>query len=112
MPGGGLRFGPYRLDPGAKALERHAEPVVITRRQFALLLELATHPGDVVTKHRLMNVGWRDVAVTPNNLVQAVRQLRQLLDAAEPDRYITTESRLGYRFVAPVPSEDPIASIS
>ncbi len=49
-----------------------------------------------------MEVGWREVVVTENNLVKAMTQLRQVLDSNNPETYIRTASRLGDRFVATV----------
>jgi DNA-binding winged helix-turn-helix (wHTH) protein len=102
MPHGGFGFGPFRLDVHAKQLLRDGEAVVMPGRLYAMLVEMVEHAGEVVSKRRLMDVGWPDLAVTENSLVQAIRQLRLLLDAEHPERHIETVARLGYRFVSPL----------
>jgi DNA-binding winged helix-turn-helix (wHTH) protein len=102
MPHGGFGFGPFRLDVRAKQLLRDGEAVVMPGRLFAMLVEMVEHAGEIVTKRRLMDVGWPDLAVTENSLVQAVKQLRLLLDAEHPERHIETVARQGYRFVSPL----------
>jgi DNA-binding winged helix-turn-helix (wHTH) protein len=99
---GGFGFGPFRLDVRAKQVLRDDVPVALPPRHYDLLLELVTHAGKVLTKSHLMDVGWPDVTVTENSLVKAITQLRRSLDAADPDRYIATASRIGYRFAAAV----------
>ncbi len=99
---GGFGFGPFRLDVSAKRVLRDGEAIAVPARLYAMLLELAEHAGEVVTKRRLLDVGWPDVTVSENNLVHAIKQLRLLLDATHPDRYVETVSRKGYRFVAPI----------
>jgi DNA-binding winged helix-turn-helix (wHTH) protein len=103
---GGFGFGPFRLDVRAKQLRRGEEPIALPPRYYDLLLEFVTHAGEVLTKDRLLDVGWPGVTVTENSLVKAITQLRAALDARVPEEYIRTESRRGYRFAAPVTRVD------
>jgi tetratricopeptide (TPR) repeat protein len=50
---------------------------------------------------------WQGTAVGDNSLAQTISQLRGVLDADHPTRYIETAARLGYRFVAPVTRVSP-----
>jgi DNA-binding winged helix-turn-helix (wHTH) protein len=95
-------FGPFQLDPASRRLLRDDATVPLTDRQFTLLHALVGRAGDVLSKDELVQAVWRDVHVHDNNLVQMIRLLRRLLDARDPDRYIQTASRRGYRFAAPV----------
>lgn len=103
-------FGPFELDTRQRRLLRRGEPVALSRRQFDLLSTLVSHAGDVLSKDQLIEIAWRDVAVTDNSLEQAISGLRRLLAGRPPDgddkprsdEYIETEPRRGYRFAAPV----------
>lgn len=103
MPaGGGFAFGPFRLDPRARRLTRDGVDVRLAARQFLLLHALVSRTGEPLSKDVLMQAAWQDVAVGDNSLEQAISQLRRSLDATEPNRFIETVPRRGYRFVAPV----------
>src|SRR5262249_21115774 len=78
------------------------DPIAITARQFDLLGWLVSNAGEVISKDRLIEIAWRDVAVTDNSLEQAISTLRKTLGSRTPDEYIATEARRGYRFTAPV----------
>jgi len=69
-------------------------------RVLAALLERAP---DVVDKDTLLDAGWPDAEVIPDNLVQAIHAIRSALggDARQPV-YVRTIHRRGYSFVGPV----------
>jgi DNA-binding winged helix-turn-helix (wHTH) protein len=101
-------FGPFALDPASRRLTRNGEPVAIPDRHVDILLELLAHPGQIVSKDRLIEAAWKDVAVTDNSLEQAISVLRRALDqSAGESRYIETLARRGYRFSAPVARTAP-----
>ena len=98
----GYAFGPFEIDVRGKRLLRQREGLAISARHFDLLLALVANAGDVLSKDRLIEIAWRDVAVTDNSLEQAISNLRKTLESQPPDQYIRTEPRRGYRFAAPV----------
>jgi len=102
VPGDGFAFGPFELDVRGKRLLRAREPLSISARHFDLLLALVANAGEVLSKDRLIEIAWRDVAVTDNSLEQAISSLRRTLESHPSDQYIKTEARRGYRFAAPV----------
>src|SRR5206468_3307880 len=66
---------------------------------------LLERPGEIITREELNSRLWpHDTFVDfESGLNTAVNRLRMALgDSAEHPRYIQTEARLGYRFVAPV----------
>ncbi len=78
--------------------ERHVEPQVMS-----LLLHLATHPGQVVTREELLQVVWPDCFVNDGALSKAVSILRKALgDQARNPQYIQTIPKVGYRLIVPV----------
>jgi len=93
------RFGPFELDAPRGRLFRGATRVPLSHSQFAILLQLVSHVGEVVSKDALADAAWRGAAVTDNSLDQAISRLRKTLGSRE-DRthYIETVPNRGYRF--------------
>ncbi len=96
-------IGPFRLDPEAQALFRNAEPLALSQRAVTLLRLLVEHPGELVSKDKLIEVAWDGLAVEESNLTVQIASLRRVL-GVEPggERWIETLPRRGYRFVGPV----------
>jgi len=103
MASGSFRFGPFRLDPGDRRLERDGVPVELNARYLDALALLVREAGRLVSKDRFLEEVWRGVPVTDEALTQCIKTLRRQLgdDAARP-RFIETVPKHGYRFVAPV----------
>jgi DNA-binding response OmpR family regulator len=59
-PGGVAAFGPFRLFPTARLLERDGVPVDIGGRALDILIELVNQAGRVVSKADLMSTIWAD----------------------------------------------------
>ena len=96
-------FDDFELDPIARRVTRGGEVVRLPERHFDVLLALVSRPGDILSKDALIEVAWRDVAVTDNSLEQAVSLLRRTLGSAPTgDPYIATVPRQGYRFTSSV----------
>lgn len=110
-------FGPFTLDAWAWSLSRNGRAVDLSPRLVQILACLIERHGGIVTKDELFERFWRDVTVTENTLTRAIADIRKALgdDAAEP-RYVQTNARRGYRFVAEiaetpaVPSSPPAPS--
>ena len=76
----------------------------MTPKAQALLEYLMTHPDELVTRDRLLDVVWGwDYPVGTRAVDTRVAELRRVLgdDAGEP-RFIETITGQGYRFVADV----------
>jgi hypothetical protein len=68
-----------------------------------LLAAFARNPGEVLSKHCLLDLVWSDVTVGDASLTVAVGELREVLgDHPEKPEYIETIPRRGYRLIAPV----------
>src|SRR5215831_15166036 len=102
-----LHFGPYRVDLTHEqvwhgAAQRHLRP-----HTFAVLRQLLTHPGQLLTKEALWQAVWHEVAVGDKALAVCIGELRKALgDDPQAPRFITTVHRRGYRFIAPVTASD------
>lgn len=96
-------FGPFRIVPRARALERDGSPTLLGGRAFDLLRVLVSRPGEVVSKGELMARVWPDLTVEESSLRFHVNQLRRALgDRQAGERYVTNVPGRGYCFVAPV----------
>jgi len=97
------RFGPFVLDPAARALLRDGTPVPLTHRLFETLVTFVRNPGRVLTKDELMEAVWPGRYIEEASLKQAVFTLRKALgDSSDDAQYIVTAPGRGYSFLAPV----------
>jgi DNA-binding winged helix-turn-helix (wHTH) protein len=96
-------FGPFRIVPHARLVERDGLPMPVGSRAFDLLRVLVSRPGKVVSKGELMAKVWPDLTVEESNLRFHIAQLRRALsDDQGGERYVTNVPGGGYCFVAPV----------
>jgi two-component system, OmpR family, KDP operon response regulator KdpE len=89
------------IDLSLRQVRRAGEQVHLTRTELALLEELATHPGKLLTHEHLLRQVWgRGYRSESNYLRVYVGQLRHKLgdDASHP-RLILTEPGIGYRWL-------------
>jgi DNA-binding winged helix-turn-helix (wHTH) protein/cytochrome c-type biogenesis protein CcmH/NrfG len=96
-----ISFDGWTLDVRTGELTRDGNTLRLPPQPLAMLLELLTHAGDVVTRDSLVQVLWpKGVVDFDGSLNAAVRKLRVTLgdDPAAP-RYIETLPRIGYRFL-------------
>lgn len=98
-----IRFEGYEIDPAARTLKREGQPVPIKPKTFDLLLYLAEHPQQVVTKEELLGAVWPNSFVEERNLSQHVFLLRKALAATgSGDEMVVTLPGKGYQFTAAV----------
>ena len=96
-------FGPFRIVPHARRLERDGSPIPLGSRAFDLLCLLVTRPGDVVSKGELMAKAWPDLTVDESSLRFHIAQLRRALgDGQGGEHYVANVPGRGYCFVATV----------
>lgn len=104
-PGNFYEFGPFVLDASERTLRRGEEHVRLTPKEFDTLLVLVRGGGRVMSKGELLKEIWPDTFVEEATLAQNVFTLRKALargDEGEPQQYIETVPRRGYRFAAKV----------
>jgi DNA-binding winged helix-turn-helix (wHTH) protein len=97
------RFGPFRLVPEQRRLDRDGAPVALTPKAFDLLVALVRHRARALSKDEVFAMVWPGAVVEEGNLAQQVLLLRRAL--AEAGDAVSTIPRHGYRFVAPVLEE-------
>ncbi|AIR90386.1 response regulator [Pseudomonas cremoricolorata] len=105
-PSGGseplLRVGPLSIDLALRKVSLDARDVELTRKEYALLAQLARHPGRVITQQQLLKDIWGPSHVHDTHYLRiVVGHLRQKLgdDPAAP-RFIVTEVGVGYRLLS------------
>ncbi|MDR6841477.1 winged helix-turn-helix domain-containing protein [Pseudoxanthomonas sacheonensis] len=99
----GLRVGEWSVDSAAGELSGVPGAVRVEPKVMDLLLLLASQPGQVVTRERIMNALWPGLVVGEDSLARTVSKLRQALgDDARSPRYVETISKRGYRLLAEV----------
>jgi predicted ATPase/DNA-binding winged helix-turn-helix (wHTH) protein len=100
---GAASFGPFRLSPAGRVIERDGVPLELGDRALDLLIVLVEHAGEVVSHRELIAQVWRDLVVSPGNLRVHMSALRKALGDGEGGaRYIENVTGQGYCFVAPV----------
>jgi DNA-binding response OmpR family regulator len=97
---GTIRFGDLALDAGRRELLRAGSSVRLTRREFDLLLFLASQPGITFSRTQLLEDVW-DFAWDGDTSTVTVH-VRRLREKIEPDpsvpRHLVTVWGVGYRF--------------
>jgi predicted ATPase/DNA-binding winged helix-turn-helix (wHTH) protein len=101
--GANASFGPFRLFPAERKVEREGVPLPLSNRALDLLIVLVEHAGETVGHEELSSRVWRGLVVDAGSLRMQVTTLRKALgDGEEGFRYIETVRGRGYCFVAPV----------
>jgi DNA-binding response OmpR family regulator len=95
-----LELGDVRIDPVARQVFARGEEILLTQREFDVLLYMARHPLRVFSREQLMDAVWQYSFYTDTSTVTVhIRRLRAKLEL-DPSRpaHIQTVWGLGYRF--------------
>lgn len=96
-----ISFGPFRLFPKSRLLEREGAPLHVGGRALDILIFLAERPGEVIDKRELVKRIWADVNVDEGSLRFHIAALRKALgDSGKSARYVVNVPGRGYCFVA------------
>lgn len=102
-PGAGdvamLQLGPLRIDTAGRSVERDGVELALTRTEFDLLVELARHPGQVLTREVLLDRVWGYDYLGDSRLVDvAIGRLRARIepDPTAPELVLTVRGA-GYK---------------
>jgi Tol biopolymer transport system component/DNA-binding winged helix-turn-helix (wHTH) protein len=104
---GDFCVGDWFVQPNINCVEKkdgtsfHLEPKVMQ-----VLVLLATHPGEVLSKDRLLNAVWSGVFVGEDVLTRSISEIRRVFeDDARSPHVIQTIPKTGYRLIAAVSFE-------
>jgi DNA-binding response OmpR family regulator len=95
-------FGTVRVHLRARQAFKGGQEVRLTRKEFDLLRYLVEHPGEVITRDRLLDEVWGYERFPTTRTVDThILRLRQKFeDDPERPTHILTAHGQGYRFVA------------
>lgn len=97
-------LGDWQVDATGNRLTRGDQVRPLRHKAMELLVLLARHPGQTVSRETIVEAIWDgNHYVAPKAINTAVWTIRQALDDdAEAPRYLETISKKGYRLIAPV----------
>lgn len=96
-----IRAGGVSIDLFQRGISKDGKEVHLTPKEYAVLAELAKHPGRVLTHQHLLRTAWGPAQEGQTEYLRvAIRSLRQKLER-EPSqpRLIVNEPGIGYRLV-------------
>ena len=98
-----FRSGDLEMDFARQEVRLRGEPVDLTPTEYKLLYHLVRNAGHILQHGTLLAKVWGREYMDETDYVRVyIRRLREKLgDDPEHPRYIQTERRLGYRFIAP-----------
>jgi two-component system response regulator MprA len=92
-----LRFADLELDPATREVRRGAEPIELTRTEFALLELFLRNPRQVLTRSLIFERVWGyDFGAGSNSLDVYIGYLRRKTEAGGRPRLIHTVRGVGY----------------
>jgi two-component system, OmpR family, response regulator len=93
-----LRAGDLAVDPASKRVTRDGTPIDLTAKEFALLEYFLRHPGEVLSRTRIIEHVWDFAYEGDSNVVDVyVRYLREKIDRPFGRDSIETVRGTGYR---------------
>ena len=94
--------GPLLIDLAARQVLLDGQPVALTRKEYAVLAQLARHPGRVITQQQLLKDIWGPSHGHDSHYLRiVVGHIRQKLgDDPTAPRFLVTEAGVGYRLLA------------
>jgi DNA-binding response OmpR family regulator len=94
-----LQFGDLEIDTAGMVVRRGGEPLVTTTTEFRILETLASSPGRVISRARLLELVWGNTEVDPRSVDVYVCRLRGKIESNPDDPTILQTVRgVGYRF--------------
>jgi TolB-like protein/Tfp pilus assembly protein PilF len=98
-----LRVGEWLVEPDLNRISSRGMVVSIEPKVIDVLLFLAEHPAEVLSRERIIQTVWPDTFVSEEVLSYSISELRKaFMDDARNPHIIQTIQRRGYRLIAPV----------
>ena len=96
-----VELGPLVVDLAFRRVLLNGVEVALTRKEYAVLAQLARHPGRVITQQQLLKDIWGPTHIENSHYLRVViGHLRQkLADDPTHPRFIATEAGVGYRLL-------------
>ena len=98
-----FRLGPWLVEPSLNSISRNGRSVRLEPKVMEVLVCLAEHAGETLSKENLLRTVWPDTFVSDDALKHCISGLRRVFeDDAREARVIQTIAKRGYRLVASV----------
>jgi TolB-like protein/DNA-binding winged helix-turn-helix (wHTH) protein/Tfp pilus assembly protein PilF len=99
----GFYIGDWQVSPAQGLLTRGSESAHLEPKAMEVLVYLASHPGEVITREELERDVWRGALVGYDAVTSTIIKLRKALqDNARQPRYIATIPKKGYQLIATI----------
>jgi TolB-like protein/DNA-binding winged helix-turn-helix (wHTH) protein/Tfp pilus assembly protein PilF len=100
---GDFHIGRWLIQPQLRTIAANGQAIQVEPKAMQVLVYLAEHADQVVSKERLISAVWADTFVTDDVLTRCISELRKAFDDdAKDSKIIGTIPRSGYRLLAPV----------
>ena len=102
-----LKVGDWSIKPASGQIVKDNKEHRLEPKAMAVLIYLAEHPGEIVTRTELEESVWQGSIVTYEALTVTINKIRAALeDDSRHPRYIETLAKRGYRLIAEVTTGD------
>jgi DNA-binding winged helix-turn-helix (wHTH) protein len=108
-----IRFGLFEVDLKSRELRKRGIKIRLQQQPFEVLSALLERPGQLVTREQLQARIWAGNTFVDfdRGLNKAINRVREALgDLAATPRFIETQSKRGYRFIAAIGVNDAHSS--
>jgi DNA-binding winged helix-turn-helix (wHTH) protein len=100
---GDFRINDWLVQPQINSVERDGKTWHLEPKVMQVLVHLALHPNEVLSKDRLLEAVWHDTFVGDDVLVRCISEIRYVFgDDPKSSRIIQTIPKGGYRLIAAV----------
>src|ERR1700690_2406092 len=101
------RCGDFELDTANRIFRNRGMEYPLEPKVFAVLVQLVTRAGELLTRDQLLDAVWGHRYVTPSTLNRVISLARRALsDDADRPKLIQTVHGAGYRYVGPTETTD------
>jgi len=108
LHGSEFQAGRWLVQPNACRILSGGEELRLRPKMTDLLVVLAEHAGEVLSKETILDSVWGTQYVSESSLTREVAELRRILgDSRGKPQYIETIPKRGYRFIATVRACQP-----
>ncbi len=103
-----FRIAGWLVEPDLNRISKVGKTIPVEPKVIEVLVCLAAHAGEVLSKERIMQSVWPDTFVSEGILSYSISELRKAFgDDARKPSIIQTIPRRGYRLIPPVDRLDP-----
>ena len=105
---GDFRIDDWLIQPQINSVEKAGKTWHLEPKVMQVLVHLASHPNEVLSKDRLLEAVWHNTFVGDDVLVRCISEIRYVFgDDPKSSRVIQTIPKGGYRLIAAVTTEIP-----